>query len=152
MARTKPLLDEVKFFVRWHLGRGCFAPHTGQDWPAWSAFVHLVQCWTHGGGEDAIKAMQMTLLCAQPTNAVLRTFVQAIPAVGDWCHVRELWPRIAEPIATAWPAIGRSEGDPRALCALEKHVDYDAQHKPIAGSERYTRHGWKSTGNLQAVP
>lgn len=115
MAKQPNLPNEVKQFCRWHLGRDCFAPMTGQDWPAWNAFVHLVQCWTHGGGEHAIEAMKATVRCAQPTSAVLRCFVQAIPAVGDWCHVRELWPKIASGLAVESAPV-----DAREMFAVER--------------------------------
>lgn len=94
MTRPKPLIDEAKHFVRFHLGRGAFGPFTGQDWPAWCAFVHLVQCYAHGGGDVAIEAMHATVRCAQDHSAILLPFVQAIPAVMDWSHVAEIWPRV----------------------------------------------------------
>jgi len=96
--KAKPLHDEMKTFVRWHLGKGAFAPLTGQDWPAWIAFVHLLQCYSHGGGDHAIAAMRATVRCAQPTIDVLACFVQAVPGVLDWSNVKELWPRVAEGI------------------------------------------------------
>lgn len=144
--KEKPLIDDVKTFVRWHLGRDCFSPHTGQDWPAWCAFVHLAQCWTRGGGETAIAAMQQTLLCAQPIHSVLRTFIQVIPAVGDWCHIVQLWPRVTEPLHERELLIAERTGhaphDSRIMKAWERDVQYDAKHKPIPGSDRITLHGW----------
>lgn len=143
------LIADTKKFVLWHLGRGAFAPHTGQDWPAWGAFVHLAQCWTCGGGIDAVNAMRATLLCAQPTEAVLSTFVQAIPAVGDWCHVRELWPQIAGAIV-----LRGTTRTARELAAVERHVDYDARNKPIPGTDRIRLHGLQTAreSHLGVVP
>lgn len=146
MAREKPLIDRTRQFVRWHLGRDCFAPHTGQDWPAWCAFVHLVQCWTSGGGEAAIAAMSQTIQCAQPIHSVLRTFIQVIPAVGDWCHIAQLWPKIAAPMFERDRILaergGVFTGDVRLMTAWERDVSYDDKHKPIPGSDRITLHGW----------
>lgn len=134
--RDKPLIDEVASFVKHHQGdKGCFAPFTGQDYPAWCAFVHLVQCWTRGGGNDAIVAMRATVRCAQPS--VLHLFVQAIPAVGDWCHVAQLWPLVAEGI------VARDGSDARLLAAIERHMDYDQNDKPL-GTRAIHHHGWRS--------
>jgi hypothetical protein len=98
-TRPKPLHQEVAKFVEYHLERGCFAPFTGQDFPAWRAFVYLLECYSHGGGESAIAAMRATVRCAQPHERVLRCFVQAIPAVMDWGDVR-LWTKIAGDLTT----------------------------------------------------
>lgn len=81
-------------FCKYHLGKHCFAPFTGQDWPAWIAFVYLLQTWGSGGGEQAIVAMRETVKCAQPK--VRELFVQAIPAMLDWGHVEEIWPRLVD--------------------------------------------------------
>jgi hypothetical protein len=134
-SRPKPLLDETKAFVRYHLGKGCFAPHTGQDHPAWCAFVYLVQCHAHGGGEDAIEAMRRTLQCAQTTEAVMRTFVQVIPAIADWSTVRDLWPKITDRLA-----VRGFTGDIRRLTAYERAPIYDANHKEI--DAKIFAHGW----------
>ena len=136
MARKpKPLLDEVRFFVKFHLGKDAFAPHTGTDHAAWCAFVHLMQLWTIGGRDHAIAAMVETIHAAQKTEAVLSTFVQAIPAVADWTTVRELWPRIVG------GGYGGGYGQPeivlyggleaRHLRACEKHLIRDANDKVI---------------------
>lgn len=122
--REKPLHLEVSVFVKHHLAKDCFAPFTGQDWPAWIAFVYLVQTWTRGGGPTAIAAMEATVRCAQRRSSILRTFVQAIPAVGDWCHVKEIWPQVCgrEPLLDdSTPA--------QLLLAIER------------GEDRYWTHG-----------
>lgn len=113
-ARPKPLHREVALFVEHHLRKGCFAPHTGQDWPAWRAFVYLVECYSHGGGHDAIIAMPATVRCAQRREDILRTFVQTIPAVMDWGDVAHLWPRIADGILLP------DGSDPRLIAAVER--------------------------------
>jgi hypothetical protein len=142
-ARQKPLHQEVAKFVEWHLGRGCFAPHTGQDWPAWRGFVYLVECYSHGGGEAAIAAMRATVRCAQPHGLVLRTFVQAIPAVMDWGDVRRLWPQIAEGIQIERDVYTPSI-DARELHAIERTILSDK-------SERIAHHGWLRDEN-RALP
>jgi hypothetical protein len=98
-SRQIPRHIEATRFVTHHLGKGCFAPFTGQDYPAWRAFVYLVECYANGGGLGAIEAMQFTVRCAQLHERVLRCFVQAIPAVMDWGDVRRLWPQIARDLA-----------------------------------------------------
>lgn len=138
--RPKPLIDETRKFVEYHLGKGCFAPHTGQDWPAWCAFVYLVQCWCHGGGDAAVDAMKATVACAQPTTEILRTFVQAIPAIGDWSHVRELWPRVA-PSLVSW-AHDEKPFNIRELAALERCGVYSAEHTIV--DWKIYQHGFRS--------
>jgi hypothetical protein len=96
MSRDKIPHKEAITFCRWHLGKGCFAPLTGQDWPAWIAFCYLLTCWGCGGGTMAIAAMRATVASAQSTPAVRRVFVQAIPAMLDWCHVAQLWPQLVD--------------------------------------------------------
>lgn len=130
---AKPdLLRDTRKFVEHHVGKGCFAPFTGQDLPAWQAFVFAMQCWARGGGDDAIAAMRALVRCAQPK--VLSTFVQVIPAIGDWCHVAQIWPRIADGIVVD----GR---DARTLVAFERAVEYDEHDKPIRTRHVFT-HGW----------
>lgn len=82
-------------FIRAHLGRGAFAPLTGTDWRAWHAFVHLLQLWGVSRDPRAMDAMRATVACAQTRHEdVMQIFVQTIPALLDWCHVAEMWPRI----------------------------------------------------------
>lgn len=95
MAREKPFHLQMRDFCHYHLGKGCFAPFTGTDYPAWNAFAYLLQCYSHGGGNTAIAALRQTLATAQHTEAVLRAFVQVIPGALDWSDVAKLWPVIA---------------------------------------------------------
>jgi hypothetical protein len=128
-ARAKPLHQEVAKFVEFHLGRGCFAPLTGQDWPAWKSYVYLVQCYSHGGGESAIAAMRHTVRCAQAHERVLRCFVQAIPAVMDWGDVRRLWPQVVGNLHEIRLADG-SPSSPLVLAAIERST-IDPKHVTI---------------------
>lgn len=141
-GKNAPLHKHVEWFVRWHLGKDAFAPHTGQDLPAWIAFVYLVECWTRGGGNSAVVAMQSTVRCAQQSRAVLETFVQAIPAVGDWMHVAELWPEVAGVgIVTGGLVIPTEPSfDVRELYATERWGEI-RDGKNVA-SEQITKHGW----------
>lgn len=130
-----PLHREVARFVQHHLGKDCFAPHTGTDWPAWRAFVYLVECYSHGGGDHAIAAMRATVRCAQPHEKVLRTFVQAIPAIMDWGDVARLWPQIGD----VWLRDGEDPScDARQLTAIERS---EVGRNGLGG--RTTVHGWK---------
>lgn len=90
-ASTKVASD----FVRGHLGKGAFAPLTGTDWRAWNAFVYLLELWGVSRDPRSVDAMRATLACAQ--TSVMDVFIQTIPAMLDWCNVRELWPLIAPP-------------------------------------------------------
>lgn len=150
------LIKDTKKFVEAHLGKGCFAPHTGQDWPAWCSFVYAMQCWTHGGGDDAIDAMRANVRCAQPMVKILQTFVQAIPAIGDWRHVSMLWPTITREQADLLPPDSslvqyrgmRVLGEPpdfdaRELCALEICWNYDEKTNKRTTVHSQTLHGWR---------
>lgn len=134
MAREKPLHEQMVKFCKYHLGKDCFAPLTGGDWPAWTAFVYLLQCYAHGGSENAFSAMRATLRCAQRTEPVLRVFVQAIPGVMDWGDVARLWPRLVEPIER--DVDGQ---DLRTLYAVERCEVYRGNSKTT--EERVWRHG-----------
>lgn len=123
--KVKPLIAEVRTFVRHHLGNGVFAPFTGQDEPAWCAFVHLVKCYSHGGGHSAMEAMAMTIRCAQPNSVILAPFVQVIPAVMDWTTVAQLWPVV---IARAdhETSLGLRASKMHLLKAVERNYDRTA--------------------------
>lgn len=96
MTREKPTYKVAMEFCRAHLGKRCFAPFTGQDWSARMAFVYLVEMWGRGDhrGRQAAKVAMSALVTTgcQQSKAVLQVFVQTIPAINDWCHVREIWP------------------------------------------------------------
>lgn len=94
MSAQRVLHKDAMTFCKVHLGRNCFAPFTGQDWPAWIAFVYLLQCYGCGGGEACIAAMRATVACAQPK--VRDLFVQAIPAALDWGFVEQIWPKLVD--------------------------------------------------------
>src|SRR5579859_3747384 len=102
MARSptpKPSTTVARQFVQAHLGRSAFGPMTGTDWRAWHAFVYLLELWGVSHDPRSVDAMRSTLACAQ--TSVMDIFVQTIPAMLDWCNVRELWPQIAPPRAPA---------------------------------------------------
>lgn len=88
----KPMTTVAKQFVTAHLGRDAFAPFTGTDGRAWSAYVYLLELWGVSRDPRSVVAMRECIACAQPST--MDIFIQTIPAVLDWCHVRELWPRI----------------------------------------------------------
>lgn len=103
-SREKPLDKEMAIFVRAHLGKHVFAPFTGTDARAWSAWCHLLRL--YGSTEDvkAIDALRSTLECAQRKECIWEVFVQTIPGVLDWGYVKRLWPAIIDPIPpTMWP-------------------------------------------------
>lgn len=98
-----PLHKRIRTFVEYHLGSGrsTFAPFTGQDRAAWTAFVYLLEIYAYGddvGRKSALVAMGAVLVAAQPK--VLDAFKKAIPGVLDWCNEGQIWTEIA-PLATA---------------------------------------------------
>jgi hypothetical protein len=96
--KPKTAIQIAREFCQAHLGKYCFAPFTGQDYSAWAAFVYAMELWCrgdHDGMNGAVIAMRSLLRAAQDKEDVQRLFLQAIPATGDWCHVEQLWPKIA---------------------------------------------------------
>ncbi len=135
---NKPLDKELQVFCRYHLGKGCFAPFTGQDFPAWQAFVYLLRCYAHGGNESAIAAMRATLDCVQHTEAVLSVFVQSIPGVLDWGDVGRIWPKLCDRIFIRG---AREPIDVRAFVAIEKTEAYRKGSDQVEVIIK--RHGWQ---------
>lgn len=102
-SREKPLEKEMAYFVRAHLGKGVFAPFTGTDYRAWSAWCHLLRLYG-SSGDIAIPALRETLKCAQRKTCIWEVFVQTIPGALDWGYVKQMWPRIVEPLMPhEWP-------------------------------------------------
>lgn len=95
--KDKPTHEVARQFCRAYLGRDCFAPFTGQDSCGWLAFVYLIEMWGRAdrrGREAAIVAMRAVVSGIQNKECVLQVFCQTIPAVLDWCHVDQIWPRL----------------------------------------------------------
>jgi hypothetical protein len=92
-----PAYKNAMAFCRVHLGKDCFAPHTGQDWSAWMAFVYAVELYCRSdeiGRTEALFAMRALLRSAQRQQAIHATFAAALPAVGDWHLLEEVWPQL----------------------------------------------------------
>jgi hypothetical protein len=99
-AQGRAPLNKATAFCKHHLGKRCFAPHTGQDHAAWRAFVYLLELWAysdHNGKKAAIDAMRVVLKSAQQSQAIHMTFVQAIPAILDWSDTANIWPGLGSP-------------------------------------------------------
>lgn len=143
-SKNAPLHKHVEWFVKWHLGKDAFAPFTGVDYPAWKAFVYLVECKIHGG--DVMMAMRSTVRSAQLKRGILEPFVQAIPAVGDWSHVEQLWPQIVgAPDSGFWFRMqGEPSFDPRELCAIERS-------SAVGRADHITRYGWSRYSSVPAI-
>lgn len=100
--REKSALDVARAFVKAHRGKGCFAPFTGQDGPAFAAFAHLVDLYAHSdtqGRAAAIAAMRAVLGAPQPK--CLPLFKLAIPALMDWSDEEIIWRQVAPAPATS---------------------------------------------------
>jgi hypothetical protein len=105
---------EAIHFCKWHLGKYCFAPFTGGDWPAWIAFCYLLRAYSAGcgyGREDRLDALRATVHLAQAK--VRPVFVQAIPAMLDWSHVAEIWPLLVDGDDQNITAVKRPFTEPR---------------------------------------
>lgn len=114
MAREAIPHKEAITFCKWHLGKGCFAPFTGGDWPAWIAFCYLLRAYGAGcgyGRGDRFVAMRATIMLAQ--RSVWPVFVQTIPAMLDWGYVEEIWPQLTIDLAADDPG--------RGLVAAQRH-------------------------------
>lgn len=131
----KPLHEQMQTFCRYHLGKSCFAPFTGGDWPAWMAFCYLLRPYSNGGGANAIDALRATLACAQHTKPVLVVFLQTIPGALDWGYIQKLWPVIADRVIVRDVA----DKDPFKLHAIERCEFYRGDSKVL--EESITHHG-----------
>ncbi len=103
--RPPTAVDTARAFVRQHLGAGCFAPFTGQDAAAWRTFVCALELHAmadESGRHSAHAIMVAAVDAAQDTRAVLRVFVQAIPAILCWQDAILIWPRLAPSPAPEW--------------------------------------------------
>ena len=129
MPVDKPAIKVAREFVIAYLGRGCFAPFTGQDYSGWMAFVHLVEMYGRGdslGRTSAIDAMRCVIAGVQEKECIHQVFCQTIPAILDWCHVAEIWPQLE--------TTHRFIGTPWSLVAVTEVTD--AQRKREARSDQ----------------
>ena len=99
MSRSRTPAQTAMYFVRYHLGKGAFAPLTGTDWRAWNAFVHLLELYGVTRAKRAIDALIACYACTirgygEQSN-VADVFRQTIPAMLDWSDVAVLWPQIS---------------------------------------------------------
>ena len=97
MASKPPLYSEVHKFVVFHLADlYVLSPFTGTDFPAWHAYLYLVELWGRTRHADVIVAMRSVLHVAQWRNQdVMAVFKKSIPAVLDWSDEPVLWKQIA---------------------------------------------------------
>lgn len=94
MARAeKPPCKSAREFIAFHLGREAFAPLTGQDSRALSAFIHLLELYAVVGDGHAIEAMRAVLPAMQEKCWFIAAY--AIPGVLDWGDTERLWRQIA---------------------------------------------------------
>jgi hypothetical protein len=98
MPKEKPCCETGPRWVRERLkDRTALAPLTGQDWPAFAAFFHLVTLWGNAdqnGRDAAIAAMYHTVRAMQPSMQPLAK--SGIPHVLDWSHEDQIWRAIEE--------------------------------------------------------
>ena len=72
-----------------------FAPFTGQDYQAYSTFLHAVNLYAYGDGEGrrhALGCMRHAVLSMQPSVRWIAR--ETIPHVLDWGDRETLWPKI----------------------------------------------------------
>lgn len=97
-ARQPPYCLSAQRWVRERLNnKSALAPLTGQDFRAFTAFVHLVDLYSAGddeGRRHAVRAMQHCVSAMQPSTRHLVKV--AIPHVMDWSDEERLWSQIAD--------------------------------------------------------
>jgi hypothetical protein len=95
-AKEKPFCESAQRWVVERLkDRAAFAPMTGQDSRAFTAFVHLVELYSVSdstGRRSAIEAMTHTLRAMQASTRHLAK--AAIPHVLDWADEDRIWQQI----------------------------------------------------------
>jgi len=114
MATSETAVQTARKFCRHYLGKGCFAPFTGQDYSAWAAFCYLVECYGRGdieGRERSIAAMREVLLAAQTKGCIMQVFLQSIPAILDWSDGPRIWEQIVPPSSRIHPRFGASAAE-----------------------------------------
>jgi hypothetical protein len=109
-TRERPYCQTAQQWVRERLkDRQAFAPLTGQDWRAWTSFVHLVAL--YGASDDhgqhsAVLAMAACLSAMQPSTRYLAKAV--IPHVLDWGHEERIWRQIEQVAENVTEAVERA--------------------------------------------
>ncbi len=104
MAKDKPICEYTVSWMRAKHGKACFAPFTGQDWPVFTAYCHLLQAWFRSDDharQNLLYSMAYCLRCCQP--CVLPFAKDAIICIGDYGFVNEIWPKVA-PKVDVWVA------------------------------------------------
>lgn len=95
MKTAPPFCKTAPKWIEGHLGKGCFAPMTCQDYRAFSAFVHLLELYSFAdedGQQCALIAMSSTIMAMQPKCRSIAK--KAIPHVLDWDDEDRLWARM----------------------------------------------------------
>lgn len=92
---SKSQCQSVRSRIIGREGRSVFAPFTGQNTAAFNVFVHAMELWVYGdhvARESALGIMRHAMLAMQ--QKVRYLCKQVIPAIGDWGHIDEIWPKI----------------------------------------------------------
>jgi hypothetical protein len=111
-------------------GRNTFAPFTGQDQRAFSAFVYALELYAGSdeqGRACALLAMRAAVLAAQ--LKCRNHFRDVIPCVLDWSDVETLWPLVSDPIrrsSTPAACIVSTRRELAVISGLAGSANYDA--------------------------
>lgn len=96
MSKPKPACEAAARWLREASGdKRIFAGFTGQDFPAWEAFVHGLELYTrcdHTGQPYAIACMRGAVMAMQPKLRWVAR--ETIPWASDWGMRETLWPLI----------------------------------------------------------
>lgn len=160
-ARVKPPCESGRAWLRARRGARCLALFTGGTSRAFSAYLHLVELWTHVRTEASVEALRLTVLHLQAKEWPLAA--EVVAHFADWSDVEPLWRVIKAPGAPDYyctdggallergrrhyfdrllKAVCRLENDPRAdgedeqdvrdaLRAYENCGDHDHGAGPI---------------------
>lgn len=126
MATSETAVQTAKKFCKHYLGKGCFAPFTGQDYSAWAAFCYLVECYGRGdieGRDRSIAAMREVLLAAQTKACIMQVFLQSIPAILDWSDGPRIWEQIAPLSSRIHPRFGSTGSEIANLFVVTSEAD-----------------------------
>jgi hypothetical protein len=95
-TKPKPSCESARAWLRVRNGKGCLAFLTGGTSRAFSAYVHLVECWVHERSPESVLALvPVVRMFYSPAWPLL---AEVIAHVGDWDHIEQLWTEI-KPIA-----------------------------------------------------
>ena len=93
--KQPPPCESARKWLKIRRGRHCLGVLTGGTSRAFSAYLHLVDCWLSGRDPRITEALRQTVATLQRSEWPLAA--EAIACLGDWSHIEELWEQIRPP-------------------------------------------------------